>query len=107
MQLGLEYEPRNRPPAAPPPPPPGGQPSHRPKPPATFRVTIRGPQLRPPPRAPAISDLDPDHAVCGPDRDRDHLPRSARAAVPDTVPEQLTSSAASSPHGSPGRAPRL
>jgi hypothetical protein len=93
--------PGHRPPAAPPPAPPGGQPRHQPKPPAIFRVTIRCPQLRHP-QAPAISDLDPDHAVCGPDHDRDRLPRSARAALPDTVPEQLTSSSASAPHGWPG-----
>jgi hypothetical protein len=38
---------------------------------------------------PAVSDLDPDHAVCSPDRDHAPLPRSARAAVPDAVPGQL------------------
>ncbi len=54
------------------------------------------------PRAAAVVDLDPDHAAGDPDRDRDRLPRSARAAVPDAVPEQLPSSAASSPHGCPG-----
>jgi hypothetical protein len=42
--------------------------------PAIFRLTIKGPQLRHP-RAAAVSDLDPDHAACRPDRDR--LARSA------------------------------
>ena len=41
------------------------------------------------PGAAAIGDLDPDDAVPGPDRDRDRLARSARAAVPDAVTEQL------------------
>lgn len=63
------------------------------------RVTIRPP--RHPPAA-AVGDLDPDHAADGPDRDRDRLPLRARAAVPDAVAEQLTSSAASSPRGCPG-----
>jgi hypothetical protein len=52
------------------------------------------------PRAAAVGDVDPDHAAGGPDRDR--LPLRARAAVPDAAAEQLTSSAASSPHGCPG-----
>ena len=42
--------------------------------PAIFRLTIKGPQLRHP-RAAAVSDLDPGHAACRPDRDR--LARSA------------------------------
>jgi hypothetical protein len=75
----------------------------QPQPPDTFRLITGGPQLRHSPAA-AVGDVDPDHAAGGPDRDR--LPLRARAAVPDTVAEQLTSSAASSPHGAPGRAPR-
>jgi hypothetical protein len=73
----------------------------QPQPPATFRLITGGPQLRHSPAA-AIGDVDPDHAAGGPDRDRDRLPLRARAAVPDAVAEQLTSSAASSPHGCPG-----
>jgi hypothetical protein len=52
------------------------------------------------PRPPRVGDVGPDHAAGGPDRDR--LPLRARAAVPDAVAEQLTSSAASSPHECPG-----
>jgi hypothetical protein len=51
-----------------------------------FRVTARGTQLRRP-RPGAIGDLDPDDAVPGPDRDRDRLPGSTRAAVPDRLNE--------------------
>ena len=96
-----QLEPGHRPPTAPPPAPPGGQPRHQPAPPATFRVTIRYPQPWHS-RAAAVSDLDPDHAAGGADRDRDRLPRGARAAMTHAVPEQLPSSAASSPHGCPG-----
>ena len=74
---------------------------NQPQPPATFRLITGGPQLRHSPAA-AVGDVDPDHAADGPDRDRDRLPLRARAAVPDAVAEQLTSSAASSPHGCPG-----
>jgi len=80
-------EPGHRPPAASPP-PPRGQSRHQPQPPAIFRLTTAGPQLRHT-RAAAVSDLDPDHASGSPDRDRDRLPCSARAAVPDAVGEQL------------------
>jgi hypothetical protein len=83
-----QLEPGHRPPATPPPAPPRGQPRHQSKPSATFRVTIRRPQLWHS-QARAVSDLNPDHAVSGPHRDRDRLPRSARAAVPDTVAEHL------------------
>ena len=69
------------------------------QPPDTLRLITGGPQLRHSPAA-AVGDVDPDHAAGGPDRDR--LPLRARAAVPDAVAEQLTSSAASSPHGCPG-----
>jgi hypothetical protein len=71
----------------------------QPQPPDTFRLITGGPQPRHSPAA-AVGDVDPDHAAGGPDRDR--LPLRARAAVPDAVAEQLTSSAASSPHGCPG-----
>jgi hypothetical protein len=73
------------------------------QPPAAFRLTTGGPQLRHPPTA-AVSDLDPDHAAGGPDRDRDRLPLRARAAVPDAVAEQLAHPAARRhpPHGCPG-----
>src|ERR1700730_2507638 len=73
----------------------------QPHPPDTFRLITVGPQLRHSPAA-AVGDLDLDHAAGGPDRDRDRLPLRARAAVPDAVAEQLTSSAASSPLGCPG-----
>jgi hypothetical protein len=84
-----QLEPGHRPPAAPPPA----------RALAVFRLTTGGPQLRHP--AAAVSDLDPDHAACGPDR----LPRSARTTVPYAVTEQVTSRAASSQHGCPARAP--
>jgi hypothetical protein len=71
----------------------------QPQPPDTFRLITGGPQPRLSAPA-AVGDVDPDHAAGGPDRDR--LPLRARAAVPDAVAEQLTSSAASSPHGCPG-----
>jgi hypothetical protein len=58
------------------------------KPPAAFRVTVGRTQLRRPPPG-AVGDLDPDDAVPGPDRDRDRLPRSTRAGVPDTVAEDF------------------
>src|SRR6266571_3311801 len=41
-----EYWPGHRPPAASPPPPPRGQSRHQPQPPAIFRLTTAGPQLR-------------------------------------------------------------
>src|SRR5690349_7548292 len=73
----------------------------QPQPPATFRLITGGPQLRHsrPPRSVTSTRTT---AADGPDRDRDRLPLRARAAVPDAVAEQLTSSAASSPHGCPG-----
>lgn len=83
------------------------RPPRRRQPPATFRLTTGGPRPRHTP-ASAVSDLDPDNAVCGPDRDRDRnrLPLRARAAVLDAVPESLTSSAASSRTDTPARAHR-
>ncbi len=76
------------PPAAPSPPPPRREARNELKPPAAFRVAARRTQLRRP-RPGSVGDLDPDDAVPGPDRDRDRLPGSTRAAVPDTVTEDL------------------
>jgi hypothetical protein len=45
-------------------------------------------QLRHPRTAP-ISDLDPDHAVPGPDRYRDRLARNTRAAMPHAIAKKL------------------
>ena len=101
-----QLEPGHRPPAASPPPPQRGQPRHQPQPPAIFRLTTAGPQLRHP-RAAAVSDLDPDHAACSPDRHRDRLPHSARTAMPDAVPRTARSPAARRHPGTdaPARAP--
>jgi hypothetical protein len=97
-----QLEPGHHPPAAPPPPPPRGQPRHQPQPPATFRLTTVGPQLRHTPAA-AVGDLDPDHAAGGPDRDRDRLPSAPEPPCRMLLANSsLTSSAASSPHGCPG-----
>ena len=74
--------------AAPSAPPPRREARNKLKTPAAFRVTARGPQLRRP-RPGAVGDLDPDDAIPGPDRDRDRFPGSSRAAVPDTVTEDL------------------
>jgi hypothetical protein len=41
------------------------------------------------PRATAVSDLNPDQSVPGPDRDRDRLSRITRAAVLHTITQQL------------------
>ena len=43
----------------------------------------------PAPGAAAIRDLDPDRTVPGPDRDRDSLTRTGRAAMPHAVAENL------------------
>ena len=83
-----QFEPGHQPPAAPPPAPPRREARNELKPPAAFRITARRTQLRRP-RPGAIGDLDPDDAVPGPDRDRDRLPRSTRAAVPDRITEDL------------------
>ena len=83
-----QLEPGHRPPAASPPP-------HRAASPAT------SPSPRPssasPPQARSCGTPEPPRSVTStrttpsgsPDRDRDRLPRSARAAVPDAVAEQL------------------
>jgi len=75
-------------PAAPPPAPPRREVRNELKPPAAFRITAGRPQLRRP-RPGAVGHLDPHDAVPGTDRDRDRLPRSARAAVPDRIAEGL------------------
>ena len=84
-----------------PPPPPHRQARNELKPPAAFRVPASNVQLRHL-RAAAIGHLHPDKTVPRADRDRDRPARSARPAMPDTIAEQLTSAAASSPHGCPG-----
>ena len=103
MQLSPELKPGHRPPATPPPSPPRREARNELKPPAAFRITARRTQLRRP-RPGAVGDLDPDDAVPGDDRDRDRLPGSTRAAVPDRLlpKSSLTSKTATSPHGCPG-----
>jgi|GEM_PF-3909801 len=78
------------PPAAPPPPPPRREARNELKPATAFRIPASRTQFRHPRPAP-VTDLDSDHAVPRPDRDsdRDRLPGSARAAVPDTITEEL------------------
>src|SRR6266404_3454460 len=88
MQLGLELEPGHQPPAAPPPAPPRREARNELKPATAFRITARRTQLRRPRPGP-VGDLDPDDAVPGNDRYRDRLPRSARAAMPDRITEDL------------------
>jgi hypothetical protein len=58
------------------------------KPPAAFRIVACRTQFRRP-RPGSIGDLDPDDALPGPDRDRNRLPGSTRAAVPDRITEDL------------------
>jgi hypothetical protein len=81
----LALEPGLRPPAAPPPSPPRRKAGNELKPPAAFRIPRGSSQPRHPGSAP-VGDLDPDHAVPRPDRDRNRLPGSTRAAMPDTIP---------------------
>ena len=84
-----KLKPGHRPPAAPPSPaPPRRQARNELKPPAAFRITARRTKLWRP-RPGAVGHLDPDDAVPGDDRDRDRLPGSSRAAMPDTVTEDL------------------
>ena len=108
MQLGLELEPGHQPTAAPSPPaPPRREARDELKPSAAFRVAARRTQLRRPRPGP-VSDLDPDDAAPGPDRDRDRLPGSTRAGVPNTVTEDLADQQEGHvPRtGAPGRAPQ-
>ena len=88
MQRGLELKPGHPSRAASSRSPPRREGRDELKPPAAFRVAARRTQLRRP-RPGAISDLDPDGAVLGPERDRDRLPRSARAAMPDRITKHL------------------
>jgi hypothetical protein len=88
MQLSPELEPGHHPPAAPPPAPPCREARDELKPPAAFRITGRRTQPRRPRPGP-VGDLDPDDAFPGNDRDRDCLPGSSRAGVPDTITEDL------------------
>ncbi len=83
-----QLEPGNRPAAEPPPPPPRREARNELKPATAFRIPASRTQLRHPRPAP-VSDLDPDHTVPRRDRDRDRLPGSTRAAVPDAIAEQL------------------
>jgi len=76
------------PPAPPAPAPPRREARDELKPPASFRVAACRTQLRRP-RPSAVGDLDPDGTASGNDRDRDRLPRSTRAAVPDRITEDL------------------
>jgi hypothetical protein len=73
---------------------------YQPEAPAALRILASLVQLRHPGADP-VGDLDAHHLVPDPDRDRDRLAGSARPAVPETVAEEPTSSAASSPHGCP------
>jgi hypothetical protein len=82
------FQPGQRPPSAPSPAPPRREARDELKPSAAFRITARRTQLRRP-RPGAVGDLDPDDAVPGDDRDRDRFPGSSRAAMPDTVTEDL------------------
>jgi hypothetical protein len=89
MQLSPELKPCRHTPTAPPPAPPRREVRNELKPPAAFRITAGSPQLRRP-RPGAVGHLDPHDALSGPDRDRDRLPGSARAAVPDRIAEGLS-----------------
>ena len=82
-----QLEPCYGPPAVPEPAPPRGKAGNGMEPPAVFRVAAGGARLRHPWPAP-VGDHNPDNAVLGPDRDRDRLPGSTRAAMPDTVDER-------------------
>ncbi len=88
MQLSPELEPGHKTPAAPPRAPPCREARDELKPPAAFRV-MAGRTQPGRSRPGAVGDLDPDDAVPGPDRDRDCLPGSSRAAVPDRITEDL------------------
>jgi len=88
QQRVRKLEPGHRPPAAPPRAPPRREARNELKPPPAFRITARRTKLRRP-RPGAVGDLDPDDAVPGNDRDRNRLPRSTRAAMPDRITEDL------------------
>jgi hypothetical protein len=87
-EVSLRLEPGHHPPATPSTAPPSREPLNELKPPAAFRIAVRRMQLRRPRPGP-VGDLDPDSTVPGNDRDRDRLPGSTRAAMPDTITEDL------------------
>ena len=83
-----QHEPDHRPPTTPPPAPPRREALNELKPPAAFRIAARRTQLRRPRPSP-VGDIDPDSTVPGNNRDRDRLPGSTRAGVPDRITEDL------------------
>jgi hypothetical protein len=83
-----ELEPGHHPPATQPPPPPRREDRNKLKPTTAFRITAGRMQLRRS-RPGAVGDLDPDDAVPGHHRDRDRLPGSTRAGVPDRITKDL------------------
>ena len=71
--------------------PPARGPGHLPRHPQMPAAAVRP--------GPAVSDLDPDHAVCSPDRDHAPLPAAPEPLCRTLFPDSsLTSSVASSPH---------
>jgi len=97
-----QLEPGHRPPATPSPAPPRSHSRHQAQPPAAFRITASGTQLRRPGTA-AIGDFHPDDATAGHHRDRDRLPGSPNRLYRTLLPKSsLTSKTATSPHGCPG-----
>ena len=97
-----QLEPGHRPPAAPPPAPPRGQPRHQPQPPAIFRLTTAGPQLRHPrpPRSVTSTRTTPPAAWTVTVTVFPAAPGPlCRTLFPNS---SLTSRAASSRHGCPG-----
>jgi hypothetical protein len=95
-----QFEPGHQPPAAPSPAPPRREARNELKPPTAFRITADRTQRRRP-RPGAVGGLDPNDAGSGPDRDR--LPRSTRAGVPDRITEDLANQRDRViPHGCPG-----
>ena len=97
-----QFEPGHQPPAAPSPAPPRREARNELKPPTAFRITADRTQRRRP-RPGAVGDLDPNDAGSGSDRDRDRLPRSTRAGVPDRITEDLANQRDRViPHGCPG-----
>ena len=101
-----QLEPGHRPPAAPPPAPPGGQLRDQLQPPAAFRVTAAGRScgVPPPPRSVTSTRTMPSPALTATVTVSPAAPEpQCRTLLPNS---SLTSSATSSPHGCPGRAPR-
>src|SRR5579863_4625672 len=83
-----QLEPGHHPPATPSPTPSRRESRNKLKPAPAFRIAARGAQLRRP-QPGAIGDFNSNDAVPGPDRDRDRLPGSTRAGVPDRITEDL------------------